>query len=281
MKKLVIAGAGQMGQMALKFVNRAQYQIIGFADNNSSLQEDSAEDLPVFSFDEALGFEPDCVLIAVMGEERADEIEAQLRHGGFKGELRRLRDFSRDLDVRGALLSLLKERIDPLEGDMAELGVYRGDFASRINALFPRRKLYLFDTFQGFDPGDIETERERGFSAAKKGDFSDTSLETVLLKMPSPESVVLRAGRFPDTAAGLEAVFSLVSLDADLYEPTLAGLRWFYPRMTSGGVILLHDCHNRRYRGVRAAVDSFEKEAGRLLLLPVCDLHGSVMLVRP
>jgi O-methyltransferase len=35
-------------------------------------------------------------------------------------------------------------------GEVAELGVYRGDFASIINALFPDRKLYLFDTFRGF-----------------------------------------------------------------------------------------------------------------------------------
>jgi O-methyltransferase len=45
-----------------------------------------------------------------------------------------------------------------IEGNVAELGVFRGDFAKFINISFPDRKLYLFDTFEGFDEKDIEAE---------------------------------------------------------------------------------------------------------------------------
>lgn len=99
--------------------------------------------------------------------------------------------------------------------------------------------------------------------------------------MTAPGQVVIRKGYFPATAEGVEARFALVSLDADLYAPTLSGLRWFYPRMVSGGVILLHDYENQRFPGVKRAVEAFEAEQGRTLLLPVGDLHGSVMLIRP
>src|SRR5262245_47355138 len=43
-------------------------------------------------------------------------------------------------------------------GNIAELGVYQGVFASKLNEVFPDRKLYLFDTFQGFSSKDKKIE---------------------------------------------------------------------------------------------------------------------------
>ena len=37
-----------------------------------------------------------------------------------------------------------------VNGNVAELGVYQGEFAKHIHGMFPDRSLYLFDTFQGF-----------------------------------------------------------------------------------------------------------------------------------
>ena len=75
--------------------------------------------------------------------------------------------------------------------------------------------------------------------------------------------------------------FCLVSLDADLYAPILSGLIFFYPRLVPGGMILLHDYNNERFRGARQAVEEFEKQYGRLCLVPLCDLHGSAVIVKP
>ena len=55
---------------------------------------------------------------------------------------------------------------------------------------------------------------------AREGEFSDTSEQAVLGRLPFREQAVIRRGYFPDTAAGLEQErFCLVSLDADLYAP--------------------------------------------------------------
>ena len=45
-----------------------------------------------------------------------------------------------------------------LNGSVAECGVFRGDSAKYINEFFPDKKLYLFDTFEGFSETDIEYE---------------------------------------------------------------------------------------------------------------------------
>lgn len=281
MKRLIFVGAGQMSGMAGALVNENEYEVIGFADNAPALQGSYRFGLPVFSVEEAVAQAPDAMLLTVAGRERARQLRLQLAELGYTGKVGALWEYARMIDIRGGVLTHLAERLRDVPGDLAELGVYRGDFAAKINRLFPQRRLYLFDTFAGFDARDVETESREGFSRASSGEFADTSLEAVLARMDDVEMVIPRKGYFPDTARGLETRFAFVSLDADLYEPTLAGLQFFYPRMNAGGVLLLHDYSNTRFSGVRAAVDAYERENGRLLLLPVADLHGSVMIVKP
>ncbi len=52
-----------------------------------------------------------------------------------------------------------------------------------------------------------------------------------------------------------ERRFSFVHLDVDLYESTLAGLEYFYPRLIPGGVILSHDYSI--LAGVKKAFEDF------------------------
>ena len=47
---------------------------------------------------------------------------------------------------------------------------------------------------------------------------------------------------FPGSAEPVElSSFSFVHLDVDLYESTLAGLEFFWPRILEGGVLVSHD----------------------------------------
>lgn len=183
--------------------------------------------------------------------------------------------------VRNTTFRLMAEQINSrnIPGSIAELGVYQGDQAAQLNRLFPDRKLHLFDTFEGFSSKDLSTETVSGFSGAKVGDFKNTSVELVMSKMLKPEHVVLHQGYFPETAVGVEDKFSFVSLDVDLYEPTVAGLNWFYPRLSKGGVIFVHDFNNRRYLGVRAAVEEFALKTGATTL-PMADFSGSVAVLK-
>lgn len=281
MKTMILIGAGQMGRAALRLVNRTTWAVAAFADNSRTLQGGSLCGLPILSVEEAVSRQPDCILIAVAGEERTKQLRGQLRNLGCTSQIRTLADYQQALDIRGAVFELLAERLAALPGDLAELGVYQGEFAARMSRCFPDRKLYLFDTFEGFDARDVSVETRSGYSRAAEGDFADTSVGLILSKMTAPERVVVRKGYFPETIPEEEAAFALVSLDADLYEPTLQGLRYFYPRLVPGGVILLHDYQNARFSGVRAAVEAFERESGRTLLLPVGDLHGTAMIIHP
>lgn len=100
--------------------------------------------------------------------------------------------------IRLSTLELCADEIirKGIPGSLAELGVYQGHFASNINALFPDRTLYLFDTFNGFNTGQLEADCEKcGLNYDR--DFSDTSSAVVLSKMPWPGRCIIRKGLFP------------------------------------------------------------------------------------
>lgn len=184
--------------------------------------------------------------------------------------------------VRIKTLSLICERLADVPGAAAELGVYRGDFARRINALLPDRTLYLFDSFQGFEPEEAKRELEQGrCSEAFLRAHADTDAGRILKAMPHRDRVRIYPGFFPQSLNGLEEHFCLVSLDADFEESTYEGLRYFWPRLNSGGFILLHDYNSPRLSGVKAALKRYEKEQGtKLPAVPLCDVNGSLVICR-
>lgn len=175
METLILLGAGQMGKAALGLVNRAHYTVLAFADNQPALHGTTLGTYPVLSVEEAVAKNPTHILIAVAGQERTEALRIQLRTLGYTGGVHTLQAFADALDIRSAVFSRLADRLDTLPGALAELGVYRGDFAAALNRRFPERTLYLFDTFAGFDARDIADEQSAGLSRAGTGDFSDTS----------------------------------------------------------------------------------------------------------
>ncbi len=277
----MILGAGQMGKAARNLLNLNRMELVAIGDNNPKVWDYDAE-IQILPVAEALQANPDRVIIGVLDDERTGQLIHQARSLGYQGRIMALGDVYSTFDLRAATFRRLADRVSAngIEGALAELGTYRGDFAWQLNERFPERRLYLFDTFDGFDERDIRVEREVSSSRAAAHDFSDTRARDVLARMPYEDQVVIRKGFFPETAQGLEERFALVSIDVDLYAPTLAGLEYFYPRLVRGGAILLHDYNSLQFDGVRKAVEEYERRHGMLPLIPLSDLHGTAVITR-
>lgn len=275
----MILGAGQMGNAARNLLNLNRMELVAIGDNNPKVWDYDAE-IQILPVAEALQANPDRVLVGVLDDERTGQLIHQARSLGYQGRIMALGDVYSTFDLRAATFRRLADRIteNGIEGALAELGTYRGDFAWQLNERFPDRKLYLFDTFDGFDERDIRVERQVGSSRAAAHDFSNTRDRDVLARMPYEDQVVIRKGFFPETAQGLEERFALVSIDVDLYAPTLAGLEYFCPRLVKGGAILLHDYNSLQFDGVRKAVEEYERRHGMLPLIPLSDLHGTAVI---
>lgn len=149
-----------------------------------------------------------------------------------------------------------------LDGAMAEVGVYQGSSARILCEGKGERPLYLFDTFAGL-PEPAAHETSVFTSGQVAADFSRTQAF-----LGGYSGVHFHAGLFPNSAEPIRHLrFSLVHLDVDLYASTLAGLRFFYPRMVRGGVIIAHDYSV--FPGVAKAVNTFlTDKPERLIELP-------------
>ena len=169
---------------------------------------------------------------------------------------------------------------EDIPGAFAEVGVYLGASSKVIHGLCPERKMYLFDTFEGFPEQDLkgwETKCDMHWSP----ETFRSSVELVKRNLGDTRNVYFRKGYFPDTAKGLEDErFAFVNLDVDLYKPTLSGLEFFYDRMNPGGYIFVHDYNNPEAdRGVSKAVDLFFKDKiERIIEVP--DAGGSIVVRR-
>lgn len=138
------------------------------------------------------------------------------------------------------------------EGEVAELGVYRGGTAKMIAEIFKDKKIYLFDTFSGIPQVDNKVDLH------KEGDFSDTSIENVSNYLAGNINLIFRKGFFPETTKGIEnETFCFVHIDADIYESIANGLDFFYGKMVNGGVIIIDDYGGKHCPGVKKAVDEF------------------------
>jgi O-methyltransferase len=73
--------------------------------------------------------------------------------------------------------------------------------------------------------------------------------------------------------------FALVILDVDLFKPTMAGLQFFYPRLSAGGILIVHD-YNFKWAGLMKAVDEFVA-CNNLYPVYIPDKDGSVVLQKP
>lgn len=277
--KVILFGTATIGQ-ALYEELAPHHEVIAFADSNANKWGTSLFGVPICKPEECLlQMEYDSVVIASLSG--FEEIIQQCLDMGIPEHKIDKARLGQQLESRKVFLHDMAELLNGYEqeADVAEAGVYIGDFAKYINAYFPNRTLHLFDTFEGFDERDISAELENDYSDSKAKHLSKTSVDLVMSKMPYPEKVQIHKGYFPETAAGVEGKFCFVNLDMDLYQPTYSGLQFFKDKMTEHGIILVHDYYNKGYRGAKAAVEKFleEQESSDISRYPIGD-GVSIML---
>jgi hypothetical protein len=182
-----------------------------------------------------------------------------------------------------------------LAGDIVECGVWRGGSMMVVAQLLmqrgERRRLHLFDTFEGMsEPSALDisrygrtarelldvTQRERGRSVWCIASEQDVRENLASTGYPESE-VTLVKGKVEDTLpANAPARIALLRLDTDWYESTRHELECLYPRVVSGGVIIIDDYGY--WQGARRAVDEFLERLQPRPLLTRIDNTGRLMI---
>ena len=141
-----------------------------------------------------------------------------------------------------------------VEGDVMEAGVFQGGTARLLKLGMEKsgRNLLLFDSFEGMKSVSATADRHQ------RGDFADTSLDSVRRVVGTEAFTDYRKGWIPNTFAGLEErTFCFAHIDLDLYQSILDCLEFLYPRMPRGAVMVFDDYGFPSCPGARRAVEQF------------------------
>jgi len=166
-----------------------------------------------------------------------------------------------------------------LPGDIVELGVYRGatlmswaNFMEVRNMGDRHKKVVGFDNFKGFGELDAKDGAASGDVGKQTGGFDSAVFEEQLKDainifdadrfIPYKPRIHLVKGDIEKTIPeyveknpGMR--ISLLHFDADLYRPTLIGLKHLWPLVVPGGVVLFDEYGIPPWEGESKAVDEF------------------------
>jgi O-methyltransferase len=181
-----------------------------------------------------------------------------------------------------------------LPGSFVECGVWRGGSMMAVALTLLRlgvtdRQLYLYDTFAGMTPPGDEDVKHSGERAsdmlASSGKDSDdwaiaslADVQAAVLSVGYPEqNIHFVEGPIEETIpANAPEHIALLRLDTDWYASTKHALTHLYPRLESGGVLLVDDY--AYWQGAKQAVDEYTAEQKVSLLLNRVDYTARLAL---
>ena len=182
-------------------------------------------------------------------------------------------------NIESCIQSVLEQKV---EGDIIETGVWRGGAMMYAKAVLNKygandRTIWCADSFEGL-PRHYGRDAEMSvdpnlvgntYLAVSQSEVEDNFRRFGLLD----ENVRFLKGWFSDTLlkAPIEKI-SIARLDGDLYESTMDALAALYPKISSGGYVIVDDYGS--WKGCRVAVDEYREKYGITAPIRNIDEHG-------
>ena len=154
---------------------------------------------------------------------------------------------------------------ESVEGDLVELGCYRGDTSILLQKLLKtsnklaEKKLWIYDSFAGLPEKTREDSSSAGDSF-RAGELYVSKREVVeRFKRQNLPLPIIKKAFFSDlnSSSDLPNKISFAFLDGDLYDSIKTSLKLVVPKLSSNGIIIVHDYNNPELPGVSRAVDEF------------------------
>jgi O-methyltransferase len=180
-----------------------------------------------------------------------------------------------------------------IPGAFVECGVWRGGSSMAAMLTFlqyssePDRDIYLYDTFEGMTPPGEFDKSFKGVTAASQlaetprgtGIWCEAGLEDVKTNIrsvgfPGERTHFIR-GKVEDTIPGtIPERIAILRLDTDWYESTRHELEHLYPRLVSGGILMIDDYGH--WAGARKAADEYFAAMSTPIFLNRIDYTGRI-----
>ncbi len=159
---------------------------------------------------------------------------------------------------RDTILSAI-ENTTNISGEIWECGVAKGG-TSLFIAINSNKTIRLFDTFSGM-PYCSE------YDFHQIGSMNDSKYEDVVELLKDFSNCNIYRGKIPETFVGLEnSVISVAHIDVDNYDSVKYCLEFIYPRVPSGGYIIIDDYNDNDCKGAKKATDDFLRDKKEILI---------------
>lgn len=177
-----------------------------------------------------------------------------------------------------------------IEGSIVECGVWKGGsmMAALLAMKDQRRKIYLYDTFEGMSEPTEDDESYKNESAKEAFLNKDeywkriecfSTLEEVEKNIYSTgypkREINFIQGKVEETIPGtIPEKIAVLRLDTDWYESTMHEMVHLFPKLVQGGVIIIDDYGH--WKGCKKAVDEYISDNNIKLLLNRIDYTGRI-----
>jgi len=182
--------------------------------------------------------------------------------------------------TRFLVLYELFKKVMNVKGSIVECGVYHGfgvmswaKFSAILEHVNLTRRIYGFDSFEGF-PGISDDDRSASSDHVKSGELASNSYDEIMglseihdttrFLGHIPKVKLIKGDAVKTIPQFVEEhphlLVSLLYLDFDLYDPTMAALEHLFPRMPKGAVIAFDELDNPLWPGETKAMLDFFKD---------------------
>lgn len=155
------------------------------------------------------------------------------------------------------------------EGNIIEIGAYKGGTSIHLSNANPRRKIIICDSF-GDSFQDFKPELDSNFTLEQFKDNKNCTFETIL-KNNGRNYQIIR-GFFPGSVTSLSDIqpISFCHLDVDIYSATIDSLSFLEENNCFlKKSLILADDYNRKAIGVNKAITEFTAKYTNWIALPL------------
>lgn len=202
--------------------------------------------------------EPDAEYVAAR---IAEYVGGNIKMLGVTGIYREAAHYSVNPHEKLVLLAKELGSVSHLDGDVADLGSYRGGSALVMRRVAPDKDLHLVDTWEGTPYDDDLCHHKSGEWVA--------SLDSCRALVGNGDKTHYHKCVFPQGVGGLkDRRFCLVYVDMDTYQATKDAIDFFWPLMVPGGKMLFDDYSWEPCAGVKKAVDESLRDGWNMTVIP-------------
>lgn len=174
----------------------------------------------------------------------------------------------------------LAEQCSHLDGDILEVGVWRGGtgaiICKKLELLSSDKTVYLADTFCGV----VKTsEKDSWYVGGEHSNTSQAIVEKLLNNKVKVGNYNILKGIFPDDTGKFveDKKFCFCHIDVDVYKSAKDIVNWIWDRMCVGAIIVFDDYGTEDCDGIAKYLDEMKKFDDRVVIY---NLNGHGIMVK-